>query len=57
VERNFNSPDGTAGLEKEDALIRARLHYALRVLAEYGKALQGVRASGVIDHKTFRSGM
>jgi multimeric flavodoxin WrbA len=57
VERNFNSPDGTAGLEKEDALIRARLHYALRVLAEYAQALAGVRASGVIDHKTFRSGM
>ena len=57
VERNLNSPDGTAGLEKEDTTIRARLHYALRVLAEYGKALAGVRASGVIDHKTFRSGM
>jgi NAD(P)H-dependent FMN reductase len=57
VERNFNSPDGTAGLEKEDETIRTRLHYALRVLAEYGKALTLVRASGVIDHKTFRSGM
>jgi NAD(P)H-dependent FMN reductase len=57
AERNFNSPDGTAGLEKEDQLLRARLHYALRVLGEYGKALAGVRASGVIDHKTFRSGM
>ena len=57
VERNLNSPDGTTGLEKEDQLIRARLHYALRVLAEYGKALKAVRASGVVDHKTFRSGM
>ena len=57
VERNLNGPDGSPGLEKEDQLIRARLHYALRVLAEYGQALRAVRASGVIDHKTFRSGM
>jgi len=57
AERNLNLPDGSPGLEKEDQLIRARLHYALRVLAEYGKALQAVRASGVIDHQTFRSGM
>ncbi|HEY4300689.1 MAG TPA: NAD(P)H-dependent oxidoreductase, partial [Candidatus Didemnitutus sp.] len=57
AEQNFNSPDGTPGLAKEDETIRARLHYALRVLAEYGKALALVRASGVIDHKTFRSGM
>jgi len=57
VERNLNSPDGGAGLEKEDQLIRARIHYALRVLLEYAKALRGVRASGVIDHQTFRSGM
>jgi hypothetical protein len=26
-------------------------------LEEYGKALRQVRASGVIDHKTFKSGM
>ncbi|HVU18610.1 MAG TPA: NAD(P)H-dependent oxidoreductase [Candidatus Didemnitutus sp.] len=57
VERNFNSPDGTDGLEKEDHTIRTRLHYALRVLGEYTKSLAQVRASGVIDHKTFRSGM
>ncbi|MFI5336086.1 MAG: NADPH-dependent FMN reductase [Opitutales bacterium] len=57
AEANLNAPDGTPGLAKEDLAIRQRLHYALRLLAEYGKALQGVRASGVIDHRTFRNGM
>lgn len=57
AEANLNSPDGSPDISKEDALTRARLRYALKVLAEYGKALQGVRASGTIDHKTFRSGM
>ena len=57
VGNNLVAPDGAADLAKEDALIRQRLHYALRLLEEYGKALKQVRASGVIDHKTFRSGM
>jgi NAD(P)H-dependent FMN reductase len=57
VEHSLNAPDGTAELAKEDAQIRTRLRYALRVLASYAQALQGVRASGVVDHKTFRSGM
>ncbi|HVZ66256.1 MAG TPA: NAD(P)H-dependent oxidoreductase [Lacunisphaera sp.] len=56
AEQNFNAPDG-AGLAKEDATIRTRLRYALRLLEEYAKALALVRASGVIDHRTFRSGM
>lgn len=57
AESNFNAPDGAADLTKEDTLLRSRLRYALRVLAEYSKALAQVRASGTIDHKTFRSGM
>jgi NAD(P)H-dependent FMN reductase len=57
AEANLNAPDGAADLAQEDAATRARLRYALRVLAAYGQALQGVRTSGVIDHKTFRSGM
>ncbi len=57
VEQNLNAPDGTADLGKEDALIRKRFGYALKILVEYGKALKLVRASGVVDHKTFRSGM
>ncbi len=57
VEQNLNAPDGTADLAKEDAIIRKRFRYALRLLEEYGKALRQVRTSGVVDHKTFRSGM
>jgi NAD(P)H-dependent FMN reductase len=54
---SLNAPDGTPDLSKEDTAIRKRLRYALRILEEYGKALKLVRASGVVDHKTFRSGM
>jgi NAD(P)H-dependent FMN reductase len=57
AEQNLNSPDNSPDLGKEDAMQRQRLRYALKVLAEYGQALKQVRASGVIDHKTFRSGM
>lgn len=57
VEASLNAPDGSADLAKEDAFIRRRLRYALRLLGEYAKALAQVRASGVIDHKTFRNGM
>ena len=57
AEQNFNAPDEAPDLAKEDATIRKRLRYALRLLEEYGKALRQVRASGVIDHKTFKSGM
>ena len=57
VEQNLNAPDGAADLAKEDATIRKRFRYALRLLEEYGKALRLVRASGVVDHKTFKSGM
>jgi multimeric flavodoxin WrbA len=57
VENNLNAPDGTPELSAEDSYLRKRLRYALRLLEEYGKALRQVRASGVIDHKTFRSGL
>lgn len=57
IEENLNAPDGATDLSKEDAFIRKRLRYALRLLEEYGKALKQVRASGVIDHQTFKSGM
>lgn len=57
AEGSLNAPDGTPDLGKEDAAIRARLRYSLRLLGEYAKALAQVRASGVIDHKTFRNGM
>ncbi|MDI1320409.1 MAG: NAD(P)H-dependent oxidoreductase, partial [bacterium] len=57
VEQTLGAPDGTADLGKEDATQRKRLRYALRLLEEYGKALQQVRVSGVIDLKAFPSGM
>jgi NAD(P)H-dependent FMN reductase len=57
VGQNLNAADGTADLGKEDELQRKRLRYALRLLEEYGKGLKLVRASGAVDHKTFRSGM
>lgn len=57
AEANLNAPDGAPDLSKEDTLIRARLRYALRLLAEYARALAHVRASGAVDHRTFRSGM
>jgi len=57
AEANLNFADGAGELTREDAATRARLRYALKVLAEYGRALQGVRSSGTIDHQTFRSGM
>ncbi|WNV03326.1 NAD(P)H-dependent oxidoreductase [Candidatus Methylospira mobilis] len=42
---------------EEDALLRKRIDYSLNVLAEYGKALRLVRASGVLNHKEFPYGM
>ena len=57
VGSNLSAPEGSEGLAKEDAIIRKRLRYALRLLEEYGKALKLVRASGVVDHTTFKSGM
>lgn len=57
IRENLNLPDGSADISREDAYLRKRLRYALRLLEEYGKALKQVRASGVIDHKTFKSGL
>ena len=37
--------------------VRARLDYFLQVLKEYAKALSTVRASGVIDTKSFPNGL
>jgi NAD(P)H-dependent FMN reductase len=41
----------------DDAALRKRLDYSLSVLAEYAKALQGVRASGVLNRKDYPFGM
>lgn len=42
---------------EDDAYLRQRLSYCLRLLGEYGQALRQVRSSGVIDHKSFPNGM
>lgn len=57
VEANLNAGVAEATAAREDAAIRARLRYALRLLGEYARALAGVRASGAVDHERFRSGM
>ena len=41
----------------DDAALRKRLDYSLSVLAEYAKALQSVRASGVLNRKDYPFGM
>lgn len=54
VEGLFQADEPANKFETET---RARLDYFLKVLAEYAKALAVVRASGVIDTKTFPNGL
>lgn len=54
---NFNEPDHSANLTKEDAHIRSRLKYALRMLGRYGSALAVVRESNLKDQQAYPSGM
>lgn len=49
--------NGEAPQSDDDAALRRRLDYSLSVLAEYAKALKGVRDSGVLDRKAFPFGM
>ncbi len=51
IVRNVRSffNDATKADSPDDERIRERLHYALGILLEYGKALKQVRASGAID--------
>lgn len=49
-------PDGSIPAD-DDAYVRARMEYTLRVLVEYAKALKSVRDSGVIDNKAYPYGM
>ena len=48
---------GDQPADEHDRAIRSRIAYSLGVLLEYAKALRQVRASGVIDHKSFPYGM
>ncbi len=54
VEKMFNPG---APQNEDDTYMRSRLTYGLRLLAQYAHALQSLRASGVIDHKSFPNGM
>ncbi|MGK3998223.1 NADPH-dependent FMN reductase [Sorangium sp. So ce1024] len=49
--------DPAAPQSQDDERIRTRLHYALGVLLQYGKALRQVRASGAIDIAKYPFGM
>lgn len=48
---------GDTPADPDDAAVRERLRYCLRVLIEYTKALRQVRASGVIDLETYPYGL
>lgn len=41
----------------DDAYVRARLDYALKLLGGYAKGLSEVRAAGLVDLKTYANGM
>ncbi|MFM8332099.1 MAG: NADPH-dependent FMN reductase [Candidatus Methylumidiphilus sp.] len=49
--------NGDEPQSEDDTLLRKRLDYSLAVLAEYAKALQAVRASGVLKRKEYPFGM
>lgn len=48
---------GETPAHDRDEATRNRLGYGVRLLLEYGKALKGIRESGVIDHKSYPFGM
>lgn len=54
AEKIFLSDEPKDSFESD---LRNRLDYFLRVLKEYAKALSSVRASGIIDTKTFPNGL
>lgn len=49
--------NGEQSQSEEDTAIRKRIDYGLAVLLQYGKAIQEVRASGVLNRKEFPYGM
>jgi hypothetical protein len=48
---------GDVAGNEQDESVRARLSYATSVLLQYAEALKSVRASAVIDYKSFPYGM
>lgn len=49
--------NGPEAQSPDDAFLRKRLDYGLRVLAEYATALKSVRDSGVLNRKEYPFGM
>lgn len=45
-----------SGLE-EDAYVRGRIEYALKILYAYGDALKPIRNAGILDYKNYPNGM
>lgn len=43
--------------DKDDQYVKHRAMYGLKLLVEYTKALEQVRASGVIDYESYTNGM
>ena len=48
---------GDQPADEHDCSLRKRIEYSVRILLEYSKALQLVRASGAIDLKSYPFGM
>ena len=48
---------GDSPSNKQDAWIRKRITFANRLLLEYGKAVESIRASGLTDDADFPYGM
>lgn len=48
---------GETPASEDDAFLRHRIEYGVKVLIEYGKALRQVRESGVLNRKEFPNGM
>lgn len=62
IVRNVNEvlnlpPENTKNLSKDDAYLRERLDYALKILNLYIQALKPIRKSAVLDFEKFRNGM
>src|ERR1043166_2256397 len=54
AEKVLNGPESES---PDDAYIRERIDFALRILLSYGQALKDVRAAGVTENSKFRNGM
>jgi hypothetical protein len=58
IVRNFGQVlKGGQPADEHDVALRKRIEYSVRILVKYSKALQIVRSSGAIDHKSFPFGM